>query len=428
MLAEVRAVAARAGPRLEPPGGPPAAGGAGRRRPPREPADPGARRRRRAARLPGHVHARSQPARATAALPRRARPALFVYRAHDAAPLALDGALRRRLARLPGGVRGEIGWSEATPLRALIQRLALAALLASALAALAGARLAGRWGALSLGLATPAAMAAAANAFLLAGVALNVATLVALAVAAISLLPLAALRLTRRPGARAWGWTAAAAAALVPVAVSLAAVELGPLLSEPALALLLAAGAGVLAVMLLPVPPLPVRAGGRGRERGALRSALRDPGTVVLIAATAAYLALTLFGGVLLPRPGNLRPDQGNLTAILRLPQGTPLAETVRRAAKLEEALGKAEEVGTVLDLRHARHRPRPRPSCGRRGDRRSGGRLLGHPPPVRGGPLRSAGDRLRPPLLVRHRAAASSTTSRTIRRPTRRRTPTASS
>ncbi|HTG32976.1 MAG TPA: efflux RND transporter permease subunit [Thermoanaerobaculia bacterium] len=291
------------------------------------------------------IQPRSQPARATLRFRGEPALALFVYRAHDVSPLTLDGVLRQRLARLSGGVRGEVGWSEAAPLRALIRRLALAALLASTLAALAGARLSGRWGALSLGLAVPAAVAAAANAFLLAGVALNIATLVALAVAAISLLPLAALRVTRRQGARAWGWTAVAAAALVPVAVSLAAVELGPLLSEPALALLLAAGAGVLAVMLLPIPPLPVREGGRGRERGAIRSALRDPGTVVLIAATAAYLALTLFGGVLLPRPGNLRPDQGNLTATLRLPQGTPLAETVRRAAKLEEVLGKAEEV-----------------------------------------------------------------------------------
>ncbi len=325
------------------------------------------------------LHARSQPARAELRFRGQPAQALFVYRAHDASPLALDGALRRRLARLPGGIRGEVGWSEATPLRALVRRLALAGLLASALAALAGARLAGRWGALSLGLATPAAVAAAANAFLLAGIPLNVATLVALAVAAVSLLPLAALRLTHRPGARAWGWTAVAAAALVPVAVSLASAELGPLLSEPALALLLAAGAGVLAVMVLPppepsppgplsrrgrggegtrntsrpqapslVPSLPGRErgpGGDGFGRGAIRSALRDPGTVVLIAATAAYLTLTLFGGVLLPRPGNLRPDQGNLTATLRLPQGTTLAETVRRAARIEEVLGKAEEV-----------------------------------------------------------------------------------
>ncbi|MFL6237376.1 MAG: ATP-binding cassette domain-containing protein [Thermoanaerobaculia bacterium] len=76
-----------------------------------------------------------------------------------------------------------------------------------------------------------------------------------------------------------------------------------------------------------------------------LKSALRDPGTAVLLAATAAYLSLTLFGSVLLPRPGDLRPDQGNLTAVLQLPQGTTLAETVRRTAKLEEILGKAEEV-----------------------------------------------------------------------------------
>ncbi|HEX4498558.1 MAG TPA: efflux RND transporter permease subunit [Thermoanaerobaculia bacterium] len=292
------------------------------------------------------LHARSQPPRV--ALRFRGAPAraLFVWRSHDAAPLALDRALRRRLGRLPAGVRGEVGWSEAAPLRELAFRLALAALLTSLLGAAAGAWLAGRWGALSLGLAIPAATAAAANAFLLAGVDLNVATLIALTVAAISLLPLAALRLTRRPGAHAWGWTAFAAAAVLPVAVSLASAELGPRLAEPALALLLAAGAGVLAVMVLPSPRQPrVTALQSPAAHRLLKTALRDPGTVVLIAATAVYLSLTLFGGALLPRPGDLRPDQGNLTATLRLPQGVTLDETVRRAAKLEEILGKAEEV-----------------------------------------------------------------------------------
>ncbi len=95
-------------------------------------------------------------------------------------------------------------------------------------------------------------MAAAANAFLLAGIALNVTTLVALAVAALSLLPLACLRLVNRPASGRWGWTALEAAAVVPVAVSLAGAELGPLLAEPALALLLATGAGALAIALLP--------------------------------------------------------------------------------------------------------------------------------------------------------------------------------
>jgi ABC-2 type transport system ATP-binding protein len=335
------------------------------------------------------LHARSQPPKVELRFRGQPARALSVWRAHDAAPLAVDHALRRRLARLPNGVRGEIGWSEAAPLHALVRRLVLAALLASALGAAAGAWLAGRWGALSLALAVPAAVAAAANAFLLAGIDLNVATLIALAVGAVSLLPLAAFRLTGKRGVRAWGWTAFAAAAALPVAVSLGSAELGPRLAEPALALVVAVGAGVVAIFVLPLPnphpwalsrplrpsltgrgeekqkktlrirgaasfsPLPVREGRRGRVRGrgegfgrgTLKSALRDPSTVVLLAATAAYLSLTLFGSVLLPRPGDLRPDQGNLTALLRLPQGTPLDETVRRTARLEEILGRAEEV-----------------------------------------------------------------------------------
>jgi ABC-type multidrug transport system ATPase subunit len=298
------------------------------------------------------IQAGERPAQA--ALRFRGEPAraLYVWRMHDAAPLALDRALRRRLAHLPAearGVRGEIGLSEATALRALILRLLLGALIAAGLAAAAGGWLAGRRGALSLALALPACVAAAANAFLLAGIGLNVTTLVALAVAALSLLPLALLRLVNRPAGRRWGWTALAAAAVVPVAVSLAGAELGPLLAEPALALLLATGAGALAIALLPgiVPR------GETRERrvalrhgeALLRSTLRDPGTSILIAATALYLALALFGGALLPRPGDLRPDRGNLTAVLRLPQGSPLAETVRRTAKIEELLGKGGEV-----------------------------------------------------------------------------------
>ncbi len=76
--------------------------------------------------------------------------------------------------------------------------------------------------------------------------------------AAVSLLPLAAFRLIRRRGIRAWGWTALAAAAVLPVAVSLGSAELGPRLAEPALALLLAAGAGVVAIAFSPSEPSPL--------------------------------------------------------------------------------------------------------------------------------------------------------------------------
>ncbi|HEX6898077.1 MAG TPA: efflux RND transporter permease subunit [Thermoanaerobaculia bacterium] len=347
------------------------------------------------------IHERRKPQGAEIRFQGEPARALYVWRTHGAQLLAVDRALRERLGSLPGGIRGEVGWSEADPLRELARRLALAGLLSVALAAAVGAWRGGRWGALSLGLALPAVISAAANAFLLAELPLNVATLIALAVAATGLIPLAMMRMVRG-SIWIWGWTAVAAAATVPVAVALASAELGPLLAEPAKAFWLAVAAGVGAVAILPTPPprsphpltpspapslpptpgegeqlvwgekkttnsnkpLPLSrcgwegGGGRGgrgvrvrggrRLLGVVKSPLRDPGTALLAAATAAYLAIALFGGALVPRPGELRPDQSNLSMVLRLPPGTPLDETVRRVRKAEELLGKAEEVERV--------------------------------------------------------------------------------
>ena len=288
---------------------------------------------------------------------------LYVWRAAGAPLLAVDRALRERLAALPAGVRGTMGWNEADPLRELVRRLILAVLLAVALGAAAGAWLAGRWGALALGLAVPAAVAAAANAFLLAGIPLNVATLTALAIAAAGTLPLAALRLRRATGFWAWGWTALAAAAAVPVAVSLAGASLAPLLAEPALALLVAVGAGIVGVSVLPVGcavrtrivdgahSAPYARSLSQSGKTALQSALRDPGTTVLAVATGASLILAFFGGALVPKPGSLVPDKGNLTLRLQLPQGSTLEETVQRTEKIEQPLAKAPEVKRFWSL-----------------------------------------------------------------------------
>jgi ABC-2 type transport system ATP-binding protein len=297
------------------------------------------------------LQTRQKPPRSVVRLRGQPARALYVWRGHDAPPLAVDGALRRRLAVLsrdPGGIRGEVGWSSADPLRDLVRRLALAGLFGTALAAAWGAWRAGPSGALAFALALPAVAAAAANAFLLAGIPLDVTTLVALALAAAGLLPLAFLRLENRRGF----WVAAAgtlaAAACVPVAVALASAELGPLLAEPARALLLAVAAGVAAIAIL--PGIPAERSRRPADRGgrsllAARAALRDPGTVLLAATAFTALSLTLWGGALVPRPGNLEPDQGNLTLRLRLPPGSTLEETVRQAARAEEVLGKAPEV-----------------------------------------------------------------------------------
>jgi ABC-2 type transport system ATP-binding protein len=273
--------------------------------------------------------------------------ALFVARSHGAPLLATDRLLRQRVEALPAGMRGRLDWSEAAPLRDLLGRLALGALVAALAAAVAGWRLAGTGGALSLGLAIPTAAAAAANALWLAGIPLHVLTLTALALGVAAVLPAAALRLGRADGGGGKGFAAlagtlVAAAATVPVAVPLAGIDLEPLLGEPARAFLLAAGAAVLAAAVLP----------RGRTGPAhlsiaplQRRALRDPGTALLGLATAGLVAVTLFGGALVPRSADLSPDAGRFTLVLPLPEGSTLDDSARQIRAAEEVLARTPEV-----------------------------------------------------------------------------------
>ncbi|HWM93644.1 MAG TPA: efflux RND transporter permease subunit [Thermoanaerobaculia bacterium] len=286
------------------------------------------------------VRYRGEPARA-----------LLVWRAYGASSLAVDRALRHRLETLPGGMTGTVGWSDAEPLRELALRLSLALLLASGAAAITGGWLAGRRGALSLGLALPAAVAAAANAFWLAGIGLNVTTLVALAIGASAVLPSALLRVAGKASFRAMAFTAAAAAVTVPVTVALASEELGPLLSEPAGAFLLAIVGALAAAALVPAPS-PAKRGRAGEGVSlSLPVSLRDPGTIVLFAATIAYVAAALFGPALLPRPADLDADTGSLVLRLRMPEGTTLEETARRIQEIEARVKEAEEIEDFWSL-----------------------------------------------------------------------------
>ncbi len=272
--------------------------------------------------------------------------ALFIYRANGAPLLATDRALRERVASLPGGLRGTVDWSEAEPLRSLLGRLALGALLAAAAIAAAGGVLAGRPGALALGLALPAGVAAAANALWLANISLNVTTLVALAVGVAGVLPAAAFRILRAEGKGFWplAATAVAAAAAVPIAVALAGTNLGPLLGEPARALLLSLAAALAAAALLPGTEERVRLL-PNRLAASQRRTLRDPGTVLLAVVTAGAIAVTLFSSALVPKPGDLSPDGGNLTVRLRLPEGSTLAEAEQQVRQVEEELARTAEV-----------------------------------------------------------------------------------
>ncbi|MES1242512.1 MAG: ATP-binding cassette domain-containing protein, partial [Acidobacteriota bacterium] len=202
----------------------------------------------------------------------------------------------------------------------------------------------GRRASVGLGLAVPAAVAAAANAFWLTGTGLDVTTLVALAAGAVAAVPATLLRASRigKASFPAFVFVAVAAAAAVPVTVALGSHELGPFLSKPAQAFLLAVAGAMLAAAVVPSPP-----GRAVRERGVRggEGAFRDPGTVVLAAATAAYAAAALFGPSLLPRPAGLEPDSGNLSIRVLLPEGAPLDEAERRVREVEAQLADAPEI-----------------------------------------------------------------------------------
>jgi ABC-2 type transport system ATP-binding protein len=305
---------------------------------------------------PVRVHFGGKPARA-----------LFVWIARGASPLAVDRELRQRLERLPGDLKGRIGWNLAEPLRELAGRLGLGLLLAALAVAVAGGWIGGRRGALAGALALPAAVAAAANAFWLAGVGLNLTTLVALAVGSAAVLPAALLRSRGRTGFPALAFVALAAAAAVPVTVALGGHELGPFLSEPAKAFLLAVIGAMVAAGLVPASPSPARfivpAGWTNRT-------FRDPGTVLLLATTAGYAAAALFGPALLPKPADLEPDGGSLYIRVRLPEGATIEEAERRVQEVEAQLVDAPEVETfwsraaegdglvVADIRRADRAP----------------------------------------------------------------------
>ena len=225
-------------------------------------------------------------------------------------------------------------WSAASPWRLLLASLAAA--VAGGGSPDAGAPSPWAW-------RFPAAVAAAANAFWLAGIGLNVTT-------PGRPRPRSRGGPARRPaapgaGRRAsgpWPSPRSPRRSTVPVTVALASHELGPLLSEPARAFLLAVvggggGGGVGApqgpqrTQRTRTKPPSVLLGPCDVLSGPSGAGPPRPRHLVLFAATAAYVAVALFGPSLLPKPADLDPDRGSLILRLRLPEGTTLDETERR-------------------------------------------------------------------------------------------------
>ena len=171
--------------------------------------------------------------------------------------------------------------------------------------------------------------------------------------------PLAALRLVapaRAPGPGARPPLPQRRA--VPVAVALAGAELGPLLAEPALALLLAAAAGVLAVMLLPVPPLPTVEGGRKADRRGGPSSAPPSAIPPPPSSSPPPPPIRPRPVRRRPRPPTGEPAAGPGEPYSRpsgSPRGLPWRRRSAASEKLEKALAKAAEVERFWSLRGAR-------------------------------------------------------------------------
>ena len=277
--------------------------------------------------------------------------ALLVDRELEAGPLALRRSVMG-LLRDAGHAdhadwkqRTTVLFDEAEPLLRLARRTLAGLVVGSLLAAFLGFALSGLLGALGWGLVLPVAAAAALNLLLAASHSLDVTTiplgLVGLSAGVVTY----GLRFAGGPS-RALVGTLAATATLPLVAVHLTGGPLTPLLDAPARGFLLAAAAAALAALLPPVAAR--RSRGLDSSRSLLRGALRQGGTVALLAVTAGYGLFALTGDVLAPRAGSLSPPLGDLALQVGFVEGTTLERAGALIGSIEEHLRVARlEPGT---------------------------------------------------------------------------------
>ncbi len=258
--------------------------------------------------------------------------ALRVERDADASLLAVAASVRRQLVATSGA---RLVWREAEELRTLLLRLGAALAVLTGLAALLGWRHGGGRAGAALALAPSTFAAAVACVWRLSGTRVDVVSLVAGWLALAALLPLATRAVLRaRSGlAGALAGTVIAASA-VPLVAALAPAALRGFLQQPARTFFLAVLAGAAAAALLP-SSRPPRGGG-----GAIaRASLRDAGTTLLLAATAAGVLAAGWGRSLVPRAEAVAPPAADLTATLAVAPETTVAELLPRAAATEGTL-----------------------------------------------------------------------------------------
>jgi len=276
---------------------------------------------------------------------------LQIDREYESSPLALERSLRRLLRDFGLEAEARLLVNEADPLRKLLERFAIGALVAI-LAAGILARIFGGWRAtLCQVLALPVALAAVLNGLWLAGISLDVTTLPVVAVALGCGLFFLALRAGNEGAVTAP--TVAVSAALVPVTVALAGGQLAPFLAAPARAFAVAQIATVLALWILPLPaPAEVPPAGVARL---LRFTLRNPWGFILGAVTGTYALFVFFGTTLAPRSGTLSPAFGDLGIRLSFAEGTTPAQAEEQIVVVESHLNSPEEIAEHFSIFHPR-------------------------------------------------------------------------
>lgn len=271
-----------------------------------------------------------------------------VQRDADVSLLEFDRELGARLEsirlRLPPGSVIEPVQSESEPLRRLLRRAGLGFLGAMLILAVTGWLSGGSAGLLVGLLALPAALSIALNAIRLTGLPLDVTTIPALGVGLI--VPVALLLVpSRSKSTYAWACVTVLCGAALPIAVVFAAGLLATFLIAPAKVYALGMASVAACLILIPSIDRPARKPGAGKK---LRSVLRNAPTLLLMAATACYALLTMFGSELDPRRSSVVPDRGRIFVRASFPEGTTLEQAEDGASRLEEKIGLVDGVERV--------------------------------------------------------------------------------
>jgi ABC-type multidrug transport system ATPase subunit len=252
------------------------------------------------------------------------RPAAIVnvFRDDEAPLLSFDRNVRQVV-----GTRGTVIWSDAAELRAILWRLAIAAMVAMLILAING-----EW------LYVPLAVALVINVWRVASMRVDARTLAMTAIAIAAIAPFAVLR-------KRWP---ALFVLLLPIAALFGSGDLAPLLTPAARDFAVAACCALAATLLDRRRPRRLdrrRLGGEtppGQPPGRRRSVkplLRHSASVVLACLAAAIFLLSWYGARLDPRRSQGSADHSRVFVRLRLPSGTTLGQTTRAAESIERAL-----------------------------------------------------------------------------------------